>query len=790
LGVSTYFRTRQLFMSTSRQLAAIMFTDIVGYTALMGKDSAKALELIRISKEIQKPLVEKHHGKWLKEMGDGALCSFGSALDAVNCAVEIQKSARAELDAKLRIGIHLGDVIVEEDDVHGDGVNVASRLESITDPGGIYVSESIEKAIRGQSDIQAKYLGEVRLKNVDYGVRTYAVQGVGLPVPEFKDQKELSGHFWAELQRRGVIRAGTTYLMIALLLILLLPYGESTVDLPEWTTSALITALLIGFPMAMYLAWNYERSPEGFVRTTSKQSWQNPLKASQRKPLTGNFIIVVLILVIMVMYAYPKYLSTPDADPTAGIETTIEDKSIGVLPIVNMSGDPGHEPFCDGMTDAVISRLTKISSLGKVISRTSMFKYKGTDKSVPEIAKELGVTHILESSFQKEGDQIKINLQLIDGATDDHIWSVDYFDVFKDKFQIQADVAENVARNLDVQITDIEVQSIRKIPTNNEEAYNLFLQAEFQRYKQNESAFENAIPLYEQVIALDSNFAEAYIGLANLLSTGGLVWGIYDEQEAWGKAKKLLQKAVDIDSTNVQLYDQLYMGYFYYDWDFDLVEKYYQAIRHRANFDFTAVTLAADYPIKTGRYNQSLSAINKWISSDPSVGIQYSFMAQALMYLGEKDEAIDLLETVDPLYSDEWGYLRESAKLYYYLGEHEKSKNQLRKIMANFPDRPPILLWLNAVNHHMDGNSQEGKRYLSELKKRYQEGGSGSPAWFIALYYCHIENYQNAFEWLQKSYDRHEVEMTWFREEPLLIPLREDPRYKELYRKVGFPTSY
>ena len=190
-----------------RQLAAIMFTDIVGYTALMGKDSNKALELVRISKEIQKPIVESHKGKWLKEMGDGAMAQFSSALDAVNCSIEIQKSARAELDAKLRIGIHLGDVTLEEADVYGDGVNVASRLESIADPGGIYISESIEKAIQGQSKVQAKYLGEVRLKNVAYGLRTYALQGVGLRVPDTREEKELSGRFLAELKRRGVVRA-------------------------------------------------------------------------------------------------------------------------------------------------------------------------------------------------------------------------------------------------------------------------------------------------------------------------------------------------------------------------------------------------------------------------------------------------------------------------------------------------------------------------------------------------------------------------------------------------------
>jgi class 3 adenylate cyclase len=255
----------------SRQLAAIMFTDIVGYTSLMGKDSAKALELVRISKEIQKPLVEKHKGKWLKEMGDGALVQFNSALDAVICALEIQEIARGKFDGKLRIGIHSGDITIEKDDVYGDGVNVAARLESITDPGGIYVSESIEKAIRGQSNIQAKYLGEIRLKNVDYGVRTYALQGIGLPVPDLRDDKNLSGRFIAELQRRGVFRAGATYIVLSLLLILLVPYAQSRVDLPKWLSTILYTILIGGFPLAMYFAWIAKRNP--LQVTLSSQQW-------------------------------------------------------------------------------------------------------------------------------------------------------------------------------------------------------------------------------------------------------------------------------------------------------------------------------------------------------------------------------------------------------------------------------------------------------------------------------------------------------------------------------------
>jgi len=146
-----------------------------------------------------------------------------------------------------------------------------------------------------------------------------------------------------------------------------------------------------------------------------------------------------------------------------------------------------------------------------------------------------------------------------------------------------------------------------------------------------------------------------------------------------------------------------------------------------------------------------------------------------------------LLETLDPLYSDEMNYLRETTKYYYYLGEYEKSRGQLKKLMTNFIDRPPIVMWFNAIYAQMDENKKDVAKYLGQLTNSYESDSSGSPAWFIALYYCHIKDYEKAFLWLQKSYDRHEAEMTWLREEPLLIPLREDVRYKELYRKIGFP---
>lgn len=158
----------------SRQLAAILFSDIVGFTSMMGENENATLDLVRKSREIQKPLVAKHHGTWLKEMGDGAMAQFNSAQDAVRCAIEIQKAADQQLEAKLRIGIHLGDITIDNDEVYGDGVNVASRIESIAEPGKVYLSEAVQGAIKG-SDIHTSFRGEKRLKNVDHPVRVYQV---------------------------------------------------------------------------------------------------------------------------------------------------------------------------------------------------------------------------------------------------------------------------------------------------------------------------------------------------------------------------------------------------------------------------------------------------------------------------------------------------------------------------------------------------------------------------------------------------------------------------------------
>jgi len=455
-------------------------------------------------------------------MGDGALAKFGTALDAVNCAVEIQELARAKFDGKLRIGIHSGDITLENDNVYGDGVNIASRLESITDPGGIYISESIEKAIQGQTDVQAKYLGEVKLKNVAYGVRTYAVQGVGLPVPDVKEDKELSGHLWAEVQRKSIIRAAISYMVVALLLVLLWDKIQDLgIALPGWSFTLLMATLGVGFPVGIYLAWNFERSPEEFVRTTSQQSWQNPLKPSQRKPLTDSFIIAGLALMIIIMYFYPRLSFSDQSQQLTGstLEPTAFNKSIAVLPFNTITKDSTSQYIAEGVKEAILNNLFKIKKL-QVGSRTSAETYRNSPKRIPEIASELGVATILEGSAQKFGDKIRITVQLIDGKTDNHLWSEEYDRDWGDIFAIYTEIAEKVAAALQIVITPEEKQQIATTPTTNVTAYDYILKAREEQKKYwfegDTIALKRAVRLYTKVLKLDSAYALGWVKLGSI----------------------------------------------------------------------------------------------------------------------------------------------------------------------------------------------------------------------------------------------------------------------------------
>ena len=486
---------------TVRKLAAIMFTDIAGYTALMGSDETMAMQLVRENRNIQKPLIAKFNGTWLKEMGDGTMSSFPTASDAVNCALEIQRTLFNHEHIKLRIGIHLGEVMIEEGDVYGEGVNIASRLESIADPGGIYISDSIHKAIKSSLDIPSELLGELELKNVDYPVKTFALRNEFLPRPKGRDKKNLSGRYVAELKKRGVARAMLAYMTLAYLVY----NGVRFLDLTPIFSDILVGILLTGIPISFLFAWNYERSPKGFIRINSRESWENPYSDAQKKPLTGSTIIIVLLLAAIGINFLPLTKEVQDKAVSSADNNEI---AIAVMPFRNDSEDPSNLYFCNGLMEDIINQLSQLEGV-RVPSVTSMLYYRDNPKPYPEIVRELNVSHLLEASVRKMESRALMTITLIDAARNERIWSerMELDLSVKGLFDLQYEVAEAVAKNMRLALIDTKSE----MPTNNYEAYDLYLKArDLLRVWDIEKNTE-AIETLHAAIRLDPDFKSAYI---------------------------------------------------------------------------------------------------------------------------------------------------------------------------------------------------------------------------------------------------------------------------------------
>ena len=379
-------------MSQTRRLAAILAADVAGYSRLMGADEEATLAALKaIRRELSDPKVNEHHGRIVKTTGDGLLIEFSSVVDAVRCAVEVQR-AMAERNTEVpearriefRIGINLGDIILDDDDIYGDGVNIAARLEALAEPGGICVSRVVYDQVRDKLDLAFEDLGEQQVKNI------------ARPV-----------HVWR-------------------------------------------------------------------VRLGTKSAISAPLPLHD-KP------------------------------------------SIAVLPIANMSGDPEQEYFADGMVEEIITALSRIRWLF-VIARNSSFTYKGKAVDVKQVARELGVRYVLEGSVRKAGNRVRITGQLIDTSTGAHIWAERFDGALDDIFELQDQVAASVAGIIEPKLRQSEFDRAHRKPTENLDAYDLYLRALALRDTHTDESMREAIELLKRALAIDPGYtpAKAAIGWSRI----------------------------------------------------------------------------------------------------------------------------------------------------------------------------------------------------------------------------------------------------------------------------------
>src|SRR5437773_7215182 len=455
-----------------RKLAAIMFTDMVSYSSLSQRDSKLALELLEENRELLRGIVPRFNGTEIKTIGDAFLVEFNSALEAAQCAIEIQRTlakrnhdVTADRRIELKIGIHIGDVVHREGDVYGDGVNIASRIEPLAGAGGVCVSMDVERQIRNALEARFEKLAPTELKNISVPMDLFRIV---LPweqrTSDIRDQR-------SEVRKSSVALPDSKLLWVAVLVLVALGIGW------WWTTQP-------------------RRSP-----------------TSPAPPSTGH---------------------------------SVDQKSIAVLPFVNMSADKNDEYLSDGMTEELINVLSKMPGL-RVPGRTSCFAFKGKNEEdiFHKVGDQLHVGTVLEGSVRKAGEKLRVTAQLINVSDGYHLWSKDYDGDVRDIFTFQSNVAQRVVEALQIKLGGDETRVLAKKPTENPEAHRLYLLGRYEFGKYSEAGWSSSIRYYEQALKLDPNYALAYCGLADTYAYMGGV--MMPSKEAVVKEKEFAQKALELD---------------------------------------------------------------------------------------------------------------------------------------------------------------------------------------------------------------------------------------------------
>ncbi len=500
----------------SHQLAAILFADIVGYSAMMQENEEESVEKVNRFREVVELIAEELNGKIIQYYGDGSLLLFQSSTDAAEFAKLLQEDLQNEPRIPVRVGIHMGDVLMHSGNIFGDVVNIAARIQSLAPVGGIYMSEMVYRNIANKKELESVFVREEKLKNIKGPVRIYQ----------------------------------------------------------------LLTEGAAPFPQAV-------------------------LGADAASPVSPS--------------------------------------SIAVLPFTNLSSDPQQDYFSDGLTEDIITQLSKIRAY-KVISRTSVMQYKNSPKSIKDIGRELGVTLILEGSVQRSADQVRITAQLINAVTDEHIWADSYDRPMLDIFTIQREVALAIAAVLNTTLSNKETRELDYIPTTDLQAYDYYLRGKLLVENRNKADLLLAREHFLQAVARDKTFANAYSGLADtyLLSS---FRGYEDPVQMLWQAKKYIDTAAGLDSFSGET--QASLGYFYFQsFDWHAAEiTYRRSINLNPNQTNVYLWLAILLEAK-GEYDEALKVFNMGSEINPMWDYLQKNKVMLLVNMNKKEEALTLMQVL------------------------------------------------------------------------------------------------------------------------------------------------
>ena len=665
-------------MPQNRQLSAILFADIAGYTALMQQDEQKALELINRFKEVLEKIAPEHQGKIVQYFGDGCLLAFDSSVNSVECAMALQKSFRNSLQVPVRMGLHLGDVIFRNQNVFGDGVNIASRIESLSVPGAVLMSKSIRDQIKNKSDFQLISLGLFDFKNVEERIEVFALTNDGLIVPQ---RKKMEGKLKKKnFQKRNVIAA-----------------------------------------------------------------------------------LSIFLFIVAAFFIYRNFL-------TKNHKADVIDKSIAVLPFVDMSAGKDQEYFSDGLSEELINALAKIPGL-KVAGRTSSFSYKGINKNLKTIGNELGVSTILEGSLRKSGNQLRITTQLINTQDGFHLWT-ETFDVeLTEIFSVQDKITKAIITALNVHL--LHDKELPATPTTNPEAYSSYLRARQKLSLRGEHLIE-AKKLFEEAIKYDPDFASAHSGLGRTLSIIPNYSIDFNTKELMSSAKQEARKALELNSNNAEALSVLGTIAAYYDWDWDAAETAFQKSIAVSPNDAEMYNFIGDYYQIVLNKKLAIEMESKAVELDPLLGINYGNLAMAYYIFKEYDNVIRISNVVLSMDLQSYNNIGINVPLAWtYLKLNQV--NKVEEIVKKLPESDPLFMELKTSIAVAKNDLELASSYLAKMTKN-------SPS-RLAEIYLDMKMWDKAAQMIEKAYVSRDVTLLYYSRITLPEDYPDHPALKKAFDK-------
>jgi TolB-like protein/Flp pilus assembly protein TadD len=577
--------------------------------------------------------------------------------------------------------------------------------------------------------------------------------------------------FFAELMRRRVFRVMAVYGIVAFAIIEAADAIFPRMALPDWTVTLVVWLALLGFPVAIVLAWALEMTPEGVRRTTEAAPGELTeiiaVPASKRWSAGVLALVGVTALLAGVWYAGRQSAPSVDAEPVAGVSAA----SIAVLPFTDMSPDQDQEYFSDGISEELLNLLAKIPEL-QVAARTSSFSFKGENLEIPEIAERLNVAHVLEGSVRKSGSQVRITAQLIRADDGFHVWSESWDRSLDDIFAIQDEIAADVVEQLKVTL----LGAAPTVAATDPEAYALFLQARHLSSQGSVESVEQSIALYQQALAIEPDYTAAWSRLADVYinQAGG---GLLPFNVGFGLAREAANRALAIDPEYAPAYTQLGRIALLYEGDLAAAARHVERALALDPTNPYIIANAATLARSLGRLDEAIALLEYAVARDPVNPSAHNGLGLAYFFTGRLDEAIASLRTMESLTPGDMGFGQYLVGwVLLQKGEPEAALQAMQQESAEVQRLIGLVMAYHALRQ-----AEESDAALAELIDRYEQQWAYNIAYVLAF----RGEADRAFEWLDKAVQYNDPGLQLIAADILFANIHDDPRWLPFLESIG-----